>query len=140
MPFPTTRTYVGVAKESVKNTAVAPTASIPVTGVTPHDEIVSIDDTGLRGSMVGLYDANPGPVWSTLGLSGQVYPDSLPWYLASLLPDVTESGAGPFLHTFAVLNTGTGQPAKGYTFAVYDGLGATSGARYFPGAVGHFFI
>ena len=133
MPIPSTRSYIGISKETTRGTAVAPTASIPVTAITAHDEITFIEDTGMRGSMVDIYAATPGPAWSTWGASGFVYPDSVGWWLASILPDVVESGAGPYTHNFAVLNSGTGQP-KGYSIADYSGLGATSGARFFAGA------
>ena len=134
MPIPSSRSYVGIAKETTRGTAVTPTASIPLTSITAHDEITFIDDTGLRGSMVSLYDRTPGPTWSTFDASGHAFPDSIGFWLASILPDVATTGASaPYSHTFSVLNTGTGQP-KGYSIADYSGLGATSGARYFPGA------
>jgi hypothetical protein len=134
MPIPSSRSYIGIAKETTRGTAVTPTASIPLTSITAHDEITFIDDTGLRGSLVSLYDRTPGPTWSTWDATGHVFPDSIGFWLASILPDVATTGASnPYTHTFSVLNTGTGQP-KGYTIADYSGLGATSGARYFPGA------
>lgn len=133
MPIPSNRSYVGIAKESTRGTAVAPTASIPVTSITQHDEITQLLDTGLRGSMVDFYSATPGQAWSTWGCSGFAYPDSIGFWLASVLPDVVTTGTGPYTHVFSALNTGSGQP-KGYTIADYDGLDATSGARYFPGA------
>ena len=133
MPIPSNRSYVGIAKEVTRGTAVAPTASIPVTSITAHDEITQLEDTGLRGSMVDFFTAVPGQSWSTWDCSGIAYPDTVGYWLASVLPDVVTTGVGPFVHTFAPLNTGSAQP-KGYSIADYSGLGATSGARYFPGA------
>lgn len=133
MPIPSNRSYVGIAKEVTRGSVLAPTASIPVTSITAHDEITQLEDTGLRGSMVDFYTAVPGQAWTTWDCSGFAYPDSVGFWLASILPDVTTTGVGPYVHTFAPLNSGTAQP-KGYTIADYSGLGATSGARYFPGA------
>lgn len=133
MPVSSNKSYIGIAKEATRGTAVAPTASIPVTSITAHDEITQLVDTGLRGSMVDGYAVVPGQAWSTWGCSGFAYPDTIGFWLASLLPDLTVSGAGPYTTTFAVNNGVTNQP-KGYTIADYSGLNATSGARYFPGA------
>ena len=133
MPIPSNRSYVGIAKELTRGTAVAPTYSIPVTAVSVHDEITQLLDTGLRGSMVDFFSATPGQAWSTWGCTGFSYPDTIGFWLASVLPDVVTTGAGPYVHVFAPLNSGSGQP-KGYSIADYSGLGATSGARYFPGA------
>ena len=134
MPIASNKSYVGIAKETTRGTAVAPTASIPVTSITAHDEITQLLDTGLRGSMVDFYTATPGQAWSTWGCSGFAYPDSIGFWLASLLPDLTVTGSSnPYTTTFAPNNGTTTQP-KGYTIADYSGLDATSGARYFPGA------
>ena len=135
MPTPATpssRGYLGVAKETTVNVPVAPTMSIPYTNVTPHDEIMLIDDVGVRGSMVALYDQVPGPRWGTMDVSGSVFPDSIPWFIGSILPDLTTTGTGPYTTTFSVKNTGTGQPTTA-TFAWFDNLDATSGARYYGG-------
>ncbi len=134
MPIPSSRTYIGIAKEVTRGTAVAPTMSIPVLTVAAHDEVTFIEDTGLRGSMVDFFTAVPAQAWSTWDCTGYVYPDSIGFWLASILPDVATTGASnPYTTTFAVLNSGSAQP-KGYSIADYSGLGATSGARYFPGA------
>ena len=125
MPIASNKSYVGIAKETTRGTAVAPTASIPVTSITAHDEITQLLDTGLRGSMVDFYTATPGQAWSTWGCSGFAYPDSIGFWLASLLPDLTVTGSGPYTTTFAPNNGTTTQP-KGYTIADYSGLDATS--------------
>lgn len=131
MPIPSSRSYIGIAKEVTRGTVLAPTMSIPVSAPAAHDEITMLQDQGLRGSAVNIYGAVPGPAWSTWEVTGDVYPDSIGFWLQSLLPDLVTTGAGPFVHTFASLNSGTSQP-KTYCVADYSGLGATSGARYFP--------
>lgn len=134
MPFPTARSYLGIAKETVRNTAIAPVDSIPIKTFAPVDVIQFLDDKGLRGSEIELYGTVPGPQWSTFDFTGDVFPDTIGYLLAGVLCDYASSGAGPVIHTFGVLNSGDGQATKGYTIADYDALTATSGARYFPGA------
>ena len=133
MPIPSSRSYIGVAKETTRGTPVTPVDSVPITSLTVHDEVTFVDDTGLRGSAVALYDRVASTQWSTVDISGHVFPDTIGYFLASVLPDYQSSGSAPTTHTFANLNTGTGQP-KGYTIADYQGITTTSGARYFPGA------
>jgi len=133
MPIPSSRSYLGFAVEATRNTAVAPTMSVPFTALTVHDEITWIDDVGVRGSMVDLYGSVAGPTWGLITMSGQVYPDAIQWPLASLLPLIVSSGSGPYVQKYGVLNTGTGQPS-GFTITDYQGITTTSGARYWAGA------
>ena len=56
------RSYVGIAKETTKGTAEAPTDFIPVAkdSFKPVDVVDSLFDTGLRGSNVMNYNRIPG--------------------------------------------------------------------------------
>jgi hypothetical protein len=52
------RSYIGIAKEATKGTAVAPTDFIPVAkdSLKPVDIVDPLYDTGLRGSNVVNYN------------------------------------------------------------------------------------
>jgi hypothetical protein len=113
MPKATQLSFLGIAKEVTPGTAVPSTAYIPVTGITPKDNVTLLDDKGYRGALVDVYDQVAGPISAELDFDGDVFPDTIGWPLAGVLGDVTTTGASaPFTHTFAVLNTGSGQPTS----------------------------
>jgi hypothetical protein len=111
MPNASDLSFVGIFKETVFGTAGAPTAYIVVKEVKPKDKLTLLPDKGMRGSMVEVYDETTGAIWSELEISGDCYPDTIPWFLTAVLGDLGTTGASaPFTHTNAVLNSGTGQP------------------------------
>jgi hypothetical protein len=65
-----------------------------------------------------------------LDISGDVFVDTIGWPLASVLGSDTVTGAGPTIHTMALLNTGDGQPTS-QTWTDNEGGIAT---RLYPGA------
>ena len=73
------RSYLGIAKEATKGTAVAPTDFIPVMvdSLKPVDLIDPLYDTGLRGSMVTNYNYIAGRTRSTFDFGGHVFPDTI---------------------------------------------------------------
>lgn len=109
---PSWKGNLGIAKEAVAGTAVAPTAFIPVNAITPKRVITQLDDNAWRGSAVDQYGQVQGPWHSEIDIPGDVYPDSFGWFLAAIFGDVvtTAIGAGVNQHRFAVLNSGTMQP------------------------------
>ncbi|MEW2518129.1 phage tail tube protein [Actinacidiphila alni] len=129
MPQPTFTSFLGIAKEAVFGTAVPATAFIPVKTMSPSDKVTLLDDQGMRGSMVDVYDKIAGKIWAEYGFDGDVFPDTLGWALAGLLGDVTTTGAAaPFSHAMSTLNSGNGQPPS-YTLSDYY----TNNTRQFPG-------
>ena len=101
------RSYIGVAKEGTKGTAVAPTAFIPVSvsKLKPVDVIDPLYDEGLRGSLVKDYNYIQGRYRSTFDFGGPVFPDTIPWAVAGLLGKVTTTGASaPYTHTVTLKN------------------------------------
>lgn len=119
MPQPTFRSFLGIAKEVTFGTSVPATAFIPVKTLSPSDKLTLLDDQGMRGSMVDVYDKIAGPVYSEYGWDGDVFPDTIGWALAGVLGDLTTTGAAaPFTHAFSTLNSGTGQPPS-YTLSDY---------------------
>ena len=116
------RSYLGIAKEVTKGTAVTPTDFIPVmaSSLKPVDIIDPLYDTGLRGSNVLNYNYIPGRTRSTIDFGGSVFADTVGYGLAGLLGDVATTGASaPFTHTISLENSAVAaadaQPIS-YTF------------------------
>jgi hypothetical protein len=130
MPKATQLSFLGIAKETTPGTPVASTNYIPVTSITPKDNLTLLDDKGYRGSLVEVYDQVAGVLSGSLDFDGDVFPDTVGFLLAGILGDVTTTGASaPFTHTFAVLNTGGGQPTS---YTLNDNY--VAGNRQYPGA------
>lgn len=101
------RSYLGIAKEVTKGTAIAPTDFIPVMvdSLKPVDIIDPLYDTGLRGSMVTNYNYIPGRTRSTFDFGGHVFPDTVGYPIAGIMGSVATTGASaPFTHTVSLLN------------------------------------
>jgi hypothetical protein len=104
------RSYLGIAKEVTKGTAVAPTDFIPVMkdSLKPADIIDPLYDTGLRGSNVVNYNYIPGRTRSTVDFSSAVFADTVGYALAGLLGSVATTGStAPFTHTISLKNSAT---------------------------------
>lgn len=118
----TFRSFVGVGKETTPGTGVVPTKYIPVTEIGSLDDLSYLHDEGMRGSMVTSYGVQPGPKHGELELKGNVDIDTIGFLLSSVLGDVATTGASaPFTHTFAVKNTGDGQPVS-FSFSDFNGV------------------
>jgi hypothetical protein len=102
------RSYLGIAKEATKGTAVAPTDFIPVAkdSLKPQDIIDPLYDTGLRGSNVLNYAYIQGRTRSTVDFGGAVFADTVGYGIAGLLGSVATTGASaPFTHTISLKNS-----------------------------------
>lgn len=109
---PTWRTGIGIAKEAVAGTGVAPTASIPVEEFDAQRVITQLEDKAWRASAVEDFGQVQGRWHSEIGVPGDLYGDTFGWFLSSILGDVTFTAASPNTHAFSVLNTGTMQPGS----------------------------
>ena len=118
------RSYLGIAKEATKGTAVAPTAFIPVTQskLKPVDIIDPLMDDGLRGSLVKDYNYVQGRYRSTFDFGGPVFPDTFPWAVAGLMGSVATTGASaPYTHTVSLKNaSATGADTQPTSFTLTD--------------------
>ena len=104
------RSFIGIAKEVTKGTAVPPTDFIAVAKdtVKPTDIIDALYDTGLRGSNVVNYNYLPGRNRSTFDFGGAVFADTIGYPLAGLLGSVATVGASaPYTHTISLKNSQT---------------------------------
>ena len=83
----THRSYVGIAKETTKGTAVTPTVFIPVIASTlkPVDKYGALYDEGLRGSLVKNYNYIQGRGNSTFDFGGAAFADTIGFPIAGLL-------------------------------------------------------
>jgi hypothetical protein len=102
------RSYLGIAKEATRGTAVAPTDFIPVMkdALKPVDIIDPLYDTGLRGSNVLNYNYIPGRTRSTVDFGGAVFADTVGYAIAGVLGSVATTGvSAPYTHTISLFNS-----------------------------------
>lgn len=102
------RSYLGIAKEVTRGTAVAPTDFIPVMkdNLKPVDIVDPLYDTGLRGSNVLNYNYIPGRTRSTVDFGGAVFADTVGYAIAGVLGSVATVGASaPYTHTISLFNS-----------------------------------
>lgn len=135
------RSYIGIAKEVTKGTAVAPTDFIPVlaSSVKPVDVIDPLYDMGLRGSLVSSYAYIQGRTRSTFDFGGSVFADTIGYPLAGILGEVTTTGASaPYTHVIALENkTASGADAQPISYTFTDFYAA--GVRAYAGVQIHDF-
>jgi hypothetical protein len=67
----------------------APTVFIPVKTITPADVVDELPVEVLTGSMIKELDLIQGYKWTTMDLGGPVFADTVPWFLAGVLGDIT---------------------------------------------------
>lgn len=102
------RSYLGIAKEATRGTAVAPTDFIPVMkdALKPVDIVDPLYDTGLRGSNVLNYNYIPGRTRSTVDFGGAVFADTVGYAIAGVLGYVDTAGvSAPYTHTISLFNS-----------------------------------
>lgn len=102
------RSYLGIAKEATRGTAVAPTDFIPVMkdSLKPVDIVDPLYDTGLRGSNVLNYNYIQGRTRSTVDFGGAVFADTVGYAIAGVLGSVATTGASaPYTHTISLFNS-----------------------------------
>lgn len=142
MAGPTTYASVkqgfGIAKEATPGTPVAMTATLPLTSLDVEDKVTYLDDKAYRAVMGNdAFNEIQGVKSSDLTLAGQVYGDTIGYLLMNLMGECVTTGTeAPYTNSFALLNSGSGQPGSHTLTHVY-GPTPTTGARYYPGlAVG----
>jgi Phage tail tube protein len=135
------RSYLGIAKETTKGTAVTPTAFIPVAvgKLKTADIIDPLMDEGLRGSLVKDYNYVQGRKRSTVEWGGPVFPDTIPWAIAGILGSVATVGASaPYTHTISLKNaSATAADAQPTAFTLTDFYAAN--VRAYAGCQIHDF-
>lgn len=129
------RSYIGIAKEVTKGTAVAPTDYLLVMAdsVKPADVIDPLFDKGLRGALVENYNYIPGRTRSTFDFSSAAFPDGIGYALTGLLGSVATTGASaPFTHTISLKNSlAAAADAQPLSYTLTDFYAAA--VRAYPG-------
>jgi hypothetical protein len=129
------RSYVGIAKETTKGTAVSATDFIPVAkdSLKPADIYDALYDQGLRGSNVMNYNYIQGRGRSTFDFGGAVFADTIGYALAGIMGACATTGASaPYTHTISLLNSltsGTDTQPISYTLTDFYAVNV----RRFPG-------
>lgn len=132
--YPQALSFLGIGKETTQGTAVTPTHFIPYDpgSFEPDEQPDVLIDEGERGSMVAEYGGVRGKNKVETGWRGIPFSEPIGYLLHNILGGYAVTGAGPFTHTFSVLNSGTGQPPT-HTLTDRQGITATVGARAYPG-------
>ena len=129
------RSYVGIAKEATKGTAVAATDFIPVAkdSLKPVNIYDPLFDQGLRGSNTMNYNYIQGRSRSTFDFGGAVFADTIGYSLAGIMGAVATTGASaPYTHTISLLNSLTsGADAQPISYTLTDFYAV--GVRQYPG-------
>jgi len=132
---PSVKSYLGVALETTKGTAVAATNFVPITVNTfkPVDVIAPLYDTAIRGSMVENYNYVQGRRNTTVDFGGPVFADTIGFWIAGILGDVTTTGSSaPYTHAIALKNAvGGSGDAQPKALTITDFYSANT--RYYPG-------
>lgn len=123
--------FYGEGKEVTSGTAVAPVRYPPFTQFDPVDKPMPLVDQGMRGSMGSEYGLVMGPEYCEISLAGPLFADSAGDLLYNTFGGYGVTGAGPYVHTFGLLNSGQGQPPT-HTFTDRQGMTPTVGARAYP--------
>ena len=137
----THRSYIGIAKETTKGTAVTtPVAYIPVIASTvkPQDIYTPLFDEGLRGSLVKNYNYLQGRIHTQFDFGGAVFADTVIYPLVGVLGEDVVSGSAPYVHTMALKNTtATASDAQPSAYTILDYYGAN--VRTYAGQQFHDF-
>lgn len=104
MPFQTTQTQIGLGRETTRGTAGTVTW-IPVRNPAPFDNFKYLDDKGLRGSPVDVYNRIQGAVSGEWSFSGDVMSDTFPILLTGVLGSASVTSGATF--TDGVISNGS---------------------------------
>lgn len=118
MPVATQRSFVGIAKESVRGTAVAATAYLPVKTINPEDLVKYLPVEVFKGSFPKVFGEVAGLRNTTFEIGGPIFADTYGWPLAGLLGDITTTASRNV--TDAVLNSTTTVTSATAAFTAAD--------------------
>jgi hypothetical protein len=136
---PSVKSYLGLALETTKGTAVTATDFVPITlnSFKPVDMVGELLDKGIRGSMVEDYNYVQGRKHTEIDFGGPLFADTIGYWVAGIMGDVTTTGSSaPYTHAIALKNSvgaaGDAQP-KALTLTDYY----AAGIRQYPGCQVH---
>lgn len=103
---PSALRWLGLGKETVAGTAVAPTFFVPFNEFSANDIPNTVDDTGIRGTLAGdVFGVYQTTKQSETSIGGMVYPDSIGLLLLAMLGTDTVTGSTLKTHTFKSVTT-----------------------------------
>lgn len=115
--------FMGIGVEATKGTSVAATDYIPATSMDGEDATDVLLDSGMRASMAVNYGGVKGVSTASYSAEGDVYVDTIGYFLAAILGDHAAVTTTTTAHTFSLQNSTDGQPPS-YTIHDYQGLQA----------------
>ena len=119
---PSTRSWLGVARELTVGTPVSPTNTIPMDAksYSPEDTPKFLPDEAIRGSMAMLYEDIIGPADATFSFGGPAFLDTHGFFLDNIFGDLSTTGTV----SAGTSTSFSGSPAVGAT-VVTVGNGTT---------------
>lgn len=102
---------------------MSPQWFIPVKAPVWKPNLQMLDDDGLRGSMVDVYDQIAGQRYDSLSFDCDVYADSFPALVRGCLgsTDTVTGTTAPYTHTIGLLNNTLSSQPPSYTGNYFDG-------------------
>lgn len=126
--------FLGLAKEVTRGTALAPTVYIPVTSLnSPQDMPHYAPDKGLRGAPVDVYDMIATQTWAEPDYAGDAFPDALGYWALGMFGEVSTTGSSPTTST--TLNGGVAVGATTIVVASATGLVAGNNIQIDTGGI-----
>ncbi len=127
-PSPTAKQFLGLGREVTKGTPVAVSEYIPIREIDFSRVPTPLNDQSLRGSAVDNYAQAQGVMHNEWSIEGDVFLDSVGFWLKMILGEESLSGTNPYSHGFTLLNSGDFQPMS-YTMTDHYGVAT----RSYPG-------
>lgn len=112
--------FTGLGRETTKGTAVAATHYIPVTRADGDEATDVLPDQGMRGSMSTLYGAVKGTQSATYDAEGDVYLDTIGFFLAGIMGEGAFVAGTPNTHTFTLNNDRVTTKGQCPSFTIWD--------------------
>lgn len=101
MPYRSSGAVLGIAKETIPGTAVAPTFWVPYTKLDGMEaKIDPVRDESIRGNDSVLQAWQQGTIHTEPAFDGYAYPELLPYLLRAIVGPDTVTGASSYTHTF----------------------------------------
>lgn len=88
MPVPTNLSFLGIAKETTKGTAVNATAYLPLKTIDPLDRVEYFPVDVLQGAMADIYGEIPGYKYTEFSVGGPVFADTFGWVAGGIMGEV----------------------------------------------------
>lgn len=138
---PTSKNFLGIAREGVTGQPVMPTNTIPLDKSTyePEDTPIYLPDEALRGSMAMTYGEILGPEDATFNYGGPVFSDTYGFFIDNLMGDLSTTGtiAGGSAST---LNAATAVGATTATLVSASGFTAGVSVQIDTGSIAEVIV